>query len=94
MRRRLSSWPGIGVRLLLDQPVDQHSLNRAVQRARPEMQLTTRKLVHLQHDPVAVALAATQGQQNVKDRRRERQEFRGSRDSWGSLLGIDYPRRI
>src|SRR6185503_10618175 len=58
-------------RQLLDQAVDQHALNRAVERARAEARLAVGEALDVLHDAVAVRFAVGKRQEDVEDSRRQ-----------------------
>ena len=60
-----------------DQSVEQHALDRAVQRARPESHPPGGEIVHFAHDRVAMVRAVGERQQDVEDRRRQRGQLGG-----------------
>ena len=63
-----------GILRLFDQAVQEHSLNRAVQCAWPEIEPSACQPFHLEHDPVPVAFATGEGQHDMEHRWRQRQE--------------------
>src|SRR5688572_27795331 len=58
-------------RQLLDQAVDQHALNRAIERAWAEARLAIGEALDVPHDAVAVRLAVGERQENMEDGRRQ-----------------------
>src|SRR3989442_6985070 len=57
-----------------DQALLEHPLNRAIQRARTQLQLAAGALRHVLDDGVAVAVLVGDREKNVKGRRRQREE--------------------
>ena len=56
---------------LLNQAVDEHPLNRAIERAWAETRLAVGEALDVLHDAVAVRLAVSERQQDVEDGRRQ-----------------------
>jgi len=56
---------------LLDQAVDEHPLDGAIESAWPEPELAAGERLDVLHDAVAVRVAVRQGEQDVKDRWRQ-----------------------
>src|SRR5439155_13607022 len=58
----------------VDEPIIQQALDRAIERPRPQMHEPVGELRYLLHDGVAVGRALCENEQDVKRRRREREE--------------------
>src|SRR5579859_7340201 len=58
----------------LDQPIAEHALDRAVERARSHASLALGSRGNLLHNAVAMALTVDEGQQDVEDRRSQGKE--------------------